>query len=67
MLSEPWQIDKAAELGNKVCAFCVVDIGCLHATPWKDDLEKFNDSPLFDDLETLRKRLMRRKAKRDTA
>lgn len=49
-----WSISEACTFGNKVCAFCVVDIGCVNATPWANDLESFGEEPLFKDMDDLR-------------
>lgn len=54
--SGTWRISEAAVFGNKVCAFCVVDIGCINALPWASDLESYAEEPLFEDMETLRRR-----------
>lgn len=59
--SQTWQLSDAAIIGNKVCAFCVVDQGCVNATPWLDELSKFDDPPLYESLEALQSALRKRK------
>lgn len=50
-----WSISEATIFGNKVCAFCVVDRGCINPTPWASDLESYAEEPLFEDMKSLRK------------